>query len=175
MENQEADNSQKTVIKPDQVIDPGTPAPKKKRKATSGSWKTGHSGNYKGAPKRGQSWTEVMRWWADQTPAKIKLMIGTKNPLGQGFNDMPQGVIMKNLVTLRLLQSLMFEPTSGILKEFMDRAEGKVPDNINMGVQENMRPYIDTMMAVYGPYYAKHPNEIPKRRKSKRSKPSAGV
>jgi len=118
-----------------------------------------------------------MRWWSDQTPAQIVKIVGTDNALGLGFvlQNMPQRVVMKNLVTLRLLQALMFDPSSGLLKEYLDRVEGKVPDNINMGVQENMRPFFESMDKIYGPYFKKHPNEIPKPRKSKRSKPAAGA
>jgi hypothetical protein len=90
---------------------------------------------------------------------------------------MPRKVAMKNLVTIRLLSSLMFEPTSGLLTAYLDRVEGKVPDNINMGISEETRSWGDTMVAIYGRYLKDHPDEIPTgknhRGSGKRSKPKA--
>ena len=42
-----------------------------KRRATSTSFKPGQTGNPKGAPKRGTSWTEVIKWTDDSTPGQL--------------------------------------------------------------------------------------------------------
>lgn len=39
---------------------------------------------------------------------------------------------MKYLVTARVFAALMFEPTSGLWKELMERAEGKVQDKLDV-------------------------------------------
>ena len=52
------------------------------------------------------------------------------NDLGAAYKQMPPGVAMKKLIVARILASLMFEPTSSLWKELMDRAEGKIKDEI---------------------------------------------
>lgn len=55
---------------------------------------------------------------------------GKPNDLGKSFKQMPSNVAMKKLVVARILAALMFEPSSGLWKELMDRAEGKVKDQV---------------------------------------------
>ncbi len=44
----------------------------------------------------------------------------------------PKNVQLKYLVVTRVFASLMFEPSSGLLKEFLDRMEGKVAEKVDM-------------------------------------------
>lgn len=55
---------------------------------------------------------------------------GKINDLGRSFKQMPPGVAMKKLVVARILAHLMFEPSGGLWKELMDRAEGKVKEMV---------------------------------------------
>jgi hypothetical protein len=48
---------------------------------------------------------------------------------------------MKYLVTARVFSALMFEPTSGLWKELMERAEGKVITPVDMTTKgESLKP-----------------------------------
>lgn len=64
------------------------------------------------------------------TPAQIIELVGERNDLGRAFKNMPKEVMVKKLVVARILAALMFEPSSGLWKELMDRAEGKVKEQI---------------------------------------------
>ena len=65
-------------------------------------------------------------------PADIISFIGKNNDLGQALAKLPQNVQMKYLVTARVFAQLMFEPTPAWWKELMERAEGKVKDNVDV-------------------------------------------
>ena len=65
-------------------------------------------------------------------PADIVAFIGRDNDLGRMLAKLPQDVQMKYLVTARVFSSLMFEPSSSLWKELMERAEGKVKDVIDL-------------------------------------------
>lgn len=59
-------------------------------------------------------------------PTDILAFIGEGNDLGRALKQYPPNVQMKYLVTARVFAALMFEPTSGLWKELMERTEGKV-------------------------------------------------
>lgn len=61
-------------------------------------------------------------------PTDILAFIGENNDLGRALKQYPPNVQMKYLVTARVFSALMFEPTSGLWKELMERADGKVKD-----------------------------------------------
>jgi len=65
-------------------------------------------------------------------PADIVAFIGASNELGRMLNKLPQDVQMKYLVTARVFASLMFEPTSSLWKELMERSEGKIPQAVDV-------------------------------------------
>ena len=98
------------------------------RKAPKTAWKKGQSGNPKGRPKNNETWAGIIRELGDMFPADIIAFIGENNDLGRMLKGLPQNVQMKYLVTARVFSSLMFEPTSGLWKELMERAEGKIAD-----------------------------------------------
>lgn len=99
---------------------------------TKTSWKPGQSGNPKGRPKDGESWAAIIKSVGDMYPADIIAFIGRNNDLGRMLARLPQDVQMKYLVTARVFSSLMFEPSSGLWKELMERAEGKVADKFDI-------------------------------------------
>lgn len=99
------------------------------------SWKKGQSGNPNGRPKNSETWAGIIRELGDMYAGDILLMVGTNNDLGRMLYNLPRNVQMKYLVTARVFASLMFEPSSGLWKELMERAEGKVKDttlNVNL-------------------------------------------
>lgn len=105
---------------------------------TSTSWKPGQSGNPKGRPKDGESWTGVIASVSNMTAEEVIAIVGKDNDLGVAFAQMPKGVQLKYLINFRVVASLMFEPTSGLWKELMERAEGKVKDVVDLNVKDEM-------------------------------------
>lgn len=93
-------------------------------------WPQGVSGNPKGRPKDGESWAAIIKSVGDMYPADLIAFIGKDNDLGKMLAQLPQTVQMKYLVTARVFSALMFEPTSGLWTEMMNRAEGKVKEKI---------------------------------------------
>ena len=89
-------------------------------------WPAGVSGNPKGRPKDGESWAAIIKSVGDMYPADLIAFIGKDNDLGRMLATLPKDVQMKYLVTARVFSALMFEPSSGLWKELMDRVEGKV-------------------------------------------------
>lgn len=106
--------------------------PKSRRKVPKTAWKPGQSGNPKGRPKDGESWAAIIAAVGNMYPEDILQFIGRDNDLGREIAKFPKGTQMKYLVTARVFAALMFEPTSGLWKELMERVEGKVPDHIDM-------------------------------------------
>jgi hypothetical protein len=96
----------------------------------NGRWIKGKSANPRGRPKEGQSWAAVIREVSEMTPEQVVEMLGKNNPLSQSFEQMPKGIPMKYLATIRLYSSVMFDPTKGIWDAIVDRDEGKVPDKM---------------------------------------------
>lgn len=95
-------------------------------------WKPGQSGNPKGRPKDGESWSAIIAAVGNMYSSDLLAFIGTDNELGREINKYPKNVQLKYLVVSRVFSALMFEPTSGLLKEFMDRMEGKVAERVDM-------------------------------------------
>lgn len=65
-------------------------------------------------------------------PADILAFIGEHNDLGKALKSYPSNVQMKYLVTARVFSALMFEPSPGLWKELMERAEGKIGDKLDV-------------------------------------------
>ena len=93
------------------------PAAKKR----PGRWKKGESGNPKGAPKRGESWAEVVTRVFNMTGAQVA---DYAMPLAKQLRTIGDTVTLKEAVTLRIAVALMNEPTPGLVNAIMDRAEG---------------------------------------------------
>lgn len=104
------------------------PTGKRKRGGkTRTSWKPGQSGNPKGAPKRGESWAELIKLYGEMTPEEIaekaKTIAGQLKKIGGGIS-------MKEAVIIRVFAALMFEPTKGLWDSLMERTDGKVPQPV---------------------------------------------
>jgi len=105
----------------------------KKRKRGNPAWvKGGKSPNPSGRPKDGESWASIIKAVGDMYPADIIAFVGRDNDLGKMLAKLPQGVQMKYLVTARVFSALMFEPSSGLWKELMERADGKVQSLVDI-------------------------------------------
>ena len=87
------------------------------------TWKKGHSGNPKGAPKRGESWTEIINRYGEMTPSEAAQ---ESMELAKRLLSIGEGVTLKQAVILRVYAALLFEPQASLLNAFLDRAEGKV-------------------------------------------------
>lgn len=108
-------------------------ANKPKNKGGNPAWKKGmESPNPTGRPKDGESWAAIIKSVGEMYPADIIAFIGKNNDLGKVLQQLPQNVQMKYLVTARVFAQLMFEPTSSLWKELMERAEGKVPQSVDV-------------------------------------------
>ncbi len=88
--------------------------------------------NPAGRPKAGESWSEIFRQVGEMYPDDVIQIIGEKNDLGRAYNQYPKNVQMKIQVAIRVLSALMHDPTPGLLKETLDRIEGKVPEKLQM-------------------------------------------
>lgn len=100
-------------------------------------WPKGQSGNPAGRPKDGESWAAIIAAVGNMYPEDLIAFIGTSNDLGRNLAQLPKNVQMKYLVTTRVYAALMFEPTSGLWKELMERVEGKVPQAVEVGSDPN--------------------------------------
>lgn len=103
------------------------------KKRGNPNWqKGGKSPNPAGRPKDGESWASIIKSVGDMYPTDLIAFIGNDNDLGQMLAKLPANVQMKYLVTARVFSSLMFEPSSGLWKELMERSEGKVKDTLDL-------------------------------------------
>jgi hypothetical protein len=98
------------------------------RKPPKTAWAPGQSGNPAGAPKRGESWAELFNIIGNLTGDEaaeraVKAWTGKLRAL-------PKGVTLKELVVLKAYATLLDEGNARLLKEVMDRAEGKIADKV---------------------------------------------
>ena len=111
-------------------------APKPKRNNTkvlrdaNGHWLKGTPPpNPAGAPKRGESWAEVIKRFGEMTAGEAAEM---SLELAKKFLSIGEGVTLKQAVVLRVYGALLFDPDARLLNAFMDRAEGKVTQSITV-------------------------------------------
>jgi len=89
----------------------------------------GVSGNPKGAPKRGESWAEIIKKYGDMTPVEAaESVIAVAKQLKPFGNT----ITLKEAVVVRIYAALLFEPQASLLNAFMERAEGKVINQIDV-------------------------------------------
>lgn len=96
---------------------------KTKKTKRKGNWKPGQSGNPKGAPKRGQSWKEIVKEVGNLTPKEADDYC---HVIAQKIKSIGDDVTLKQAVILRVFTALLFEPDARLLGLIMDRDEGKV-------------------------------------------------
>lgn len=94
------------------------------------NWKKGGaSPNPLGAPKRGESWAEIIKRVGELTPSEAA---ARSLELAKRLLSIGDGVTLKEAVVLRVYSSLLFEPQPGLFNAFMERTEGKVKQPIEV-------------------------------------------
>ena len=105
------------------------PVNKQISKRRKNNWKPGQSGNPAGAPRRGESWTELFKSIGNMTGTEVAdraVQWATK------FKKLPGGVTLKELVVIRAYAALLDESNARLLKEVMERAEGKLAQTVDV-------------------------------------------
>ena len=97
-------------------------------------WPKGVSGNPKGAPRRGESWADIIKRVGELTPGEASEM---SLELSKKLLSIGEGVTLKQAVVLRVYGALLFDPNAGLLNAFMERAEGKVSQPIEVNDLRN--------------------------------------
>lgn len=119
-----------------------------KRKPRGKPFPKGVSGNPAGRPKDGESWAGVFKDLANKTAEELAEMFGT-NDLGNAYRKFPKGVQMKYLVGGRILAALMHDPSGSLLNSYMERMEGKVPDNSNHSITLTVEGLTEALNKIY--------------------------
>jgi len=107
-----------------------------KRKAPPGAWKKGQSGNPKGAPRRGESWAELLSSIGKMTGPELAKHWDTK---AKELNKLPKDVTLKELVVISAYVSLLRDFSGSIWDKMMDRSEGKVTQPIEVDWREEAK------------------------------------
>lgn len=105
-----------------------------KRKPPAHAWKPGQSGNPKGAPKRGESWAEIIKRVGDMTPVEAATH---SLELGKQLLNYGNSITLKEAVVMRVYGALLFEPTGGLFSALTNRAEGMPNQSLNVNSQDN--------------------------------------
>jgi hypothetical protein len=111
------------------------------------SWKPGTSGNPKGRPKRGESWAELIKEIGEMTGPEVADNFAY---IGRTLKQYPRGATLKQLVVIRAFVSLVNEPSASLLREIMDRSEGKVADSAQPERTVSITGWQDALKRVYG-------------------------
>ena len=114
------------------------PANSQVLREANGRWKKGTPPpNPAGRPADGESWGAVFKRIFNMTPkeaAKFAGEIGKRLEL-YGAKQ----TTLKELITYRLADALLFDPSAGLLNAVMDRAEGKLGQSIELTWREEAR------------------------------------
>ena len=100
----------------------------KKRKAPHSAWKPGQSGNPKGAPKRGESWKEIIAKIGNMTPREAA---DHCEAIAKQIGRLGDKITLREAVVLRVFAALLFEPQASLLNAIVERDEGKVTQPIS--------------------------------------------
>jgi hypothetical protein len=124
---------------------------KKTAKPRGKPFPKGVSGNPAGRPKDGESWAAIYAAVGNMYTQDILDFIGANNDLGRMVAGLPKNVQLKYLTAIRVFAALLFEPSSGLLKEVMDRTEGKVTDRVDVtsGGEKIQQPSIIEVVKSY--------------------------
>jgi hypothetical protein len=98
---------------------------------TSTSWKPGQSGNVYGRPVRGESWAEIIKRIGDMTPVEAA---DHANEIAKQLRKIGGALTLKEAVVVRVYAALLFEPQASLLNTFMERAEGKITQPLDMNI-----------------------------------------
>ena len=101
----------------------------KPRKPRGKPWKKGQSGNPKGAPKRGESWAEIIKRVGELTPSEAA---ARSQELAEKLRAIGDAVTLKEAVVIRIYAALLEDPNPGLVNSFMDRSDGKVKEQLEL-------------------------------------------
>jgi hypothetical protein len=118
-----------------------------KRPPPKNAWKPGQSGNPAGAPKRGESWAEIIKAFGDLTPNEAADKI---QALAVQLRKYGGQLTLKQAVVARVYAALLFDPQAGLLNAFMDRSEGKVADRVRIDGALEVEGLEEVLDMVYG-------------------------
>lgn len=107
----------------------GDKSTKPRGKPRGKPWPPGVSGNPAGAPRRGESWSEIIKRVGEMTPSEAAEQ---SLELAKKFLSIGDGVTLKQAVVMRVYASLLFEPQPGLFNAFMERTEGKVTQPVTI-------------------------------------------
>lgn len=107
----------------------GATATKKKPRGRPFTGRDDPRANKKGAPKRGESWAEIIKRVGEYTPSEAA---ERSLSLAKQLLEIGDGMTLKEAVIMRIYASLLFEPQPGLFNAFMDRTEGKVTQPIEV-------------------------------------------
>lgn len=100
--------------------------------------------NLAGAPKRGESWKEIIDRIGNMTP--IEAAEHAQSIAGK-LKQMGGGITLKEAVVIRGYAALLFEPTSSLMTVYMDRTDGKVKEQIDITSNGNTLGQVDEARA----------------------------
>ena len=81
-----------------------------------------------GRPPDDATWGGTMRAIQEMTPEAIADWVS--GPMADQFRKMPKGVTLKQIATMRWIALNIDEPGIGLVREWIDRTDGPVPQNI---------------------------------------------
>lgn len=107
---------------------------KQRRLANLKPWQPGQSGNPKGGPRRGESWSDLIKKIGDLSGIELADYFETYRAELKKVGR----VTLKEAVIIRVYLALLFEPGSGLFNALMDRAEGKLAQTVNVNWREEI-------------------------------------
>jgi len=111
-----------------------------KKKPRGKPFPKGVSGNPKGAPKRGESWAEIIDRIGAMTPIEAA---EHAHAIAGKLKQMGGAITLKEAVVIRGYAALLFEPSSSLMNIYMDRTDGKVKDRLDLTSNDKeLNPYM---------------------------------
>ena len=111
----------------------------------------GQSGNPKGAPKRGQSWKEILNEIGELDGAQAMERAGM---IFRDLKKYPKGVTLKELSAISYFIRMINDPNGSLLSVVADRTDGKVVSPVDVtskGEQiTNTQEIYDSVIAKLG-------------------------
>ena len=113
------------------------------KKRGNPNWKKGQpSPNPAGAPKRGESWGEIIKKIGNMTGEEVAQYAETFREIAKDLGKLGK-MTLKESAVLRAYHAFLQEPNASLWNVLLDRDEGKVPDvleaTVTMGWREDAK------------------------------------
>jgi hypothetical protein len=124
------------------------PAPKRKagpgKKLGNPNWVKGMASPYPaGRPPLGKSRAEQIEKVLNLTPKEVVDKLGGRSELARMFRQMPQDMTLLDLITIRAVSAIMFEPQAAMVNFVFDSLYGKVQTTLDVtSAQEKLGPSV---------------------------------